>query len=74
MIFLIFLIICIIAGILLGCFASLVIDFVISLIGAEILGECLLGITTFAFDIKIALLVIIFAAIRILKYKIKHSK
>lgn len=74
MIFLIFLIICIIAGILLGCFASLVIDFVISLIGAEILGECLLGIMTFAFDIKIALLVIIFAIIRIGKYKIKHGK
>lgn len=74
MIFLKSLIICIIAGILLGCFASLVIDFVISLIGAEILGECLLGIMTFAFDIKIALLVIIFAIIRIGKHKIKHGK
>lgn len=74
MIILIFLIICIIAGILLGCFAGLVIDFLIALIGAEILGECLLGIMAFAFDIKVVLLLIIFAIIRIVKYKIKHGK
>lgn len=74
MIILIFLIICIIAGILLGCFAGLVVDFLISVIGAEILGECLLGVMTFAFDIKVVLLLIIFAIIRIVKYKIKHGK
>lgn len=74
MLFLIFLVLCVVAGILLGCFASLVIDFVISLIGAELIGECLLGLMTFAFDVKIALLVVIFAIIRIVKFKIKHGK
>lgn len=62
----------IIVGLIFGCLLDLIVDVVIALIGAELLGGWLLA--TFLFDCKVALLVIFFVLLRLIKTKLKGGK